>query len=861
MRLKIGIVIVMMLLQIGGGASTVLDSLIARGEQLAISNIDSSRYFLSKALALSKKENSSDSLREEKEIKCLALLGDSYSGQSDFSAGISFYVAAIKKAEAKGRPDLAAKSYNGLGVIAYQRGDFKKAEQYFLHAAKLKLDAGLVSHYAMIMTNLSGVFFSVGKYDEALKNLHKALPELVGNDNVLAAAYNSIGGIYQLGYQKLDSAQFYYDKSIEISEKGNFKDVLISAYHNQGEIFIQQKKFDAGIPLLQKSVAICKELKKDAYTITVLNSLSEAYSKMGNYELALKTKNEAFEISQTLNSSEKQEAIERLQIQFEAEKKSAEIAKKNEALLQSELRYEVLKNRYVLFIGISLLLVLAAFAAYAYVMQKRKAERQLEKERNRIFQNVVHEIRTPLTLIGGPLRIIQESGDLNQLQQQLPIIERNSQRLLKMVNDILYLSKLESGAFNPAYEVGDPILFVKELSSTFFDAFGQNQQKFEFKSSEGDLCAFPKDVVEACVTNLLSNALKYAGAGSRVQLEVSIVSKNLNIYVRDTGRGINTADSKKIFQRFYRGSNASAPSGSGIGLALVSEAVQAVGGRIVFKPNVPSGAVFHVSLPLRSSQTINSSSDVQSGFVLLLVEDDADLSSFVQSLFEEQVQVITAFSVKDAMELTNKLTPDIILTDIMLPDGSGLDFLRWIKSNPDSAHIPVTVFSARSNAETRLDALKAGASAYFSKPFQPTELKQAILNVISEIVRIREYNSERLIAEKVEPNEPPTDPFIQKCIDAIHKELDNGEFGPEELGNSIGISRSQLHRKLVSLTGQSASNFIRMVRLKKAKDFLSESKYSIKEIAYMCGFNSPGYFSKSYKELFGHSPGDEADSQ
>ena len=592
MRLKVGIVILMMLLQIGGGASTVLDSLILRGEQLAISNIDSSRYFLSKALVLSRKENPSDSLREEKEIKCLALLGDSYSGQSDFSAGISFYVAAIKKAEAKGRPDLAAKSYNGLGVIAYQRGDFKKAEQYFLHAAKLKLDAGLVSHYAMIMTNLSGVFFSVGKYDEALNNLQKALPELVGNDNVLAAAYNSIGGIYQLGYQRLDSAQFYYSKSIELSEKGNFKDVLISAYHNQGEILIQQKNFDAGISLLQKSVAICKELKKDAYTITVLNSLSEAYSKMGNYQLALKTKNEAFEISQTLNSSEKQEAIERLQIQFEAEKKSAEIAKKNEALLQSELRYEVLKNRYVLFIGISLLLVLAAFAAYAYVMQKRKSERQLEKERNRIFQNVVHEIRTPLTLIGGPLRLIQESGDLNQLQQQLPIIERNSQRLLKMVNDILYLSKLESGAFNPAYEVGDPILFVKELSSTFLDAFGQNQQKFEFKSSEGDLYAFPKDVVEACVTNLLSNALKYAGAGSRVQLEVSIVSKNLNIYVRDTGRGINTADSKKIFQRFYRGSNASAPSGSGIGLALVSEAVQAIGGHIDYKPNVPSGAVF-----------------------------------------------------------------------------------------------------------------------------------------------------------------------------------------------------------------------------------------------------------------------------
>ncbi|TAG45755.1 MAG: tetratricopeptide repeat protein, partial [Cytophagia bacterium] len=196
---------------------------------------------------LSKKQNNL-----EKEIKCIALLGDSYAGQSDFSLAISFYIAAIKKAEANNRPDLAAKSYNGLGVVAYQRGDYEKAKQYFLQAAQLKLDAGLVDHYAMIMTNLSGVFFSLGKYDEALFHLQQALPEIASHDAVLAAAYNSIGSIYQMGYQQLDSAQYYYNRSIEVSEKGGFKDVLISAYHNQGEIYLQQKNFNAGISLLKK---------------------------------------------------------------------------------------------------------------------------------------------------------------------------------------------------------------------------------------------------------------------------------------------------------------------------------------------------------------------------------------------------------------------------------------------------------------------------------------------------------------------------------------------------------------------------------------------------------------------------------
>ncbi|MFN6379481.1 MAG: ATP-binding protein [Flavobacteriales bacterium] len=574
----------------------------------------------------------------------------------------------------------------------------------------------------------------------------------------------------------------------------------------------------------------------------------------------MKAKNEAFEISQKLNSSEKQQAIERLQIQFEAEKKSAEIAKKNEALLQSELRYEVLKNRYVLFIGIALLFFLAAAAFYAFLMQKRKAEKLLEQERNRIFQNVVHEIRTPLTLIGGPLRLIQESGDLQQLQQQLPIIERNSERLLKMVNDILHLSKLEIGAFQPSFEVGNPRILTKELAQSFENAFSNNSQSLSIHTDEGATYAFPKEVVETVISNLLTNALKYAGSGAQVHLSVSIHFPKLIIEVVDNGKGIQPEDAKKIFQRFFQGSNA-ANTGSGIGLALVYEALKAVGGGIRYEPNDPSGARFVAEIPLNDAANAVSHNSVKEGFVLLLVEDDVDLSSFVQSLFQDSIQVITAFNITDARLMASNFTPDIILSDIMLPDGSGLDLLRDIKSFNDSRHIPVAIFSARSSAEIRLEALQAGAAAYFTKPFIPAELRQGVLNIINDIILIRESNSKKIIDDASVQSSNSIDPFIQRCIDAIHKNLDNGEFGPDTLGQVVGISRSQLHRKLVSLTGQSTSNFIRMVRLKKAKDFLSEKHYSIKEVAYMCGFNSPGYFSKSYKELFGVSPGDNVDSQ
>ncbi len=834
-------------------AQSHIDSLITKGERLALSDVDSSRFYLSNALVLSKKQKDL-----EKEIKCIALLGDSYSGQSEFSIGVTLYVSAIKLAETNKRDDLAAKSYNGLGVIAYQRGDYEKAKQYFLHAAQLKLEAGQVSHYAMIMTNLSGVLFSLGKYEEALSNLQKALPALTKEEAVLAAAYNSVGSIYQMGYQKLDSAQYYYARSIELSEKGKFNDVLISAYHNQGEIYVQQKNFNAGISLLKKSLALSQELKKDSYTITVLNALSNAYADQGDFKNALASKKEAFDISQNLNSSEKQEAIERLQIQFEAEKKSAEIAKKNEALLQSELRNEVLKNRNILLIGVALLLSLSAIIFYAYLRQKRRVERQLELERNRIFQNVVHEIRTPLTLISGPLNMIKDSGDIQQLQQQLPIIERNSQRLLKMVNDILHLSKLESGAFQAIYEVGDPIAFIREQSESFQQAFSQNNQELILTTAEGTISSFPKYIVETVIANLLANALKYAGSGSRIELKALIQHQNLMIVITDNGAGISPRDVTKIFQRFYRGGNATSPTGSGLGLALVSEILQNIGGTIQYSPNIPRGAKFSISLPLKETHSISEKTEVQSEFVLLLVEDDIDLSAFVQSLFQEHVQVITAFNKSDALTISSNLIPDIILTDIMLPDGSGLDLLRTLKAAPDTQHIPISVFSARNSSELRLEALQAGAVAYFTKPFVPSELRQSIMNIMNAVVQLRKDNSHRITHEEASQ---PIDPFIQKCIDSIHQRLDQTEFGPDALGDTLGISRSQLHRKLISLTGQSTSNFIRMVRLKKAKDFLAENKYTVKEVAYMCGFNSPSYFSKSYKELFGSSPGNNTDFQ
>jgi signal transduction histidine kinase/DNA-binding response OmpR family regulator len=833
-----------------------LDSLLAQAERTAQWDVDKALLLLQEAQPLAMAQTMVD-----KKVQCLALMGDVYAGKSDFTAAVDHYLQAIRVAETSGREDLQAKSFNGLGTVAYQRKDYAKAEEYFLKAAQLKLKAGKIDHYAMIVTNLSGVMFSIGKYNEAMVQLRQALPHLQKYDATRAAVYNSMGSIHQLGFQRLDSAEWYYDKAIQLGERDGYNDVLVSAYHNRGEICKEKKDYPSAIAWLNKALLLSEQLKRDTYTLSILQTLSEAYRLSGQWKEALTARERAYSLLEQLGSREKQETVERLQIQFEAEKKSAEIARKNEALLASELKYEVLKNKYVLAVAVFLVVALVAAAMYWSSKQKRKNEERIQAEKYAVFQNIVHEIRTPLTLISGPLRLISASGSTDQLKAQLPVIERNADRLLRMVQELLQFSKIESGQFKAGKEVGDPVVFIRKVSSAFTHTLAVQQQELIIHEGVSRLIEFPKDVVDTAVTNLLSNAIRYAGKGALIQLFVVITEDRLQIAVQDNGPGIDAVDADHLFDRFYRGRRVRETQGNGLGLALVKEMVTSVGGTLAHRPAAPQGVVFEVSIPITDTTGLLNREANAEMPVLLLVEDDSDLSMFVQALFHDDVQVMAAFSLAEARQVIREVSPDIILTDIALPDGSGLTLLDEVKASEQTAHIPVAVFSARADAGIKQEALNKSAAVYFSKPFVPNEMRLTVLNVLNEILGARKSRQEMVVGTSSLKATDAMHPFLEKCVAAIHAHLDDSEFGPDALAEYLAMSRSQLHRKLVSLSSYSTSNFIRVVRLRKAKEILNENDCTVKEVAYMCGFNNPSYFSKSYKELFGHSPGKKAENE
>lgn len=326
------------------------------------------------------------------------------------------------------------------------------------------------------------------------------------------------------------------------------------------------------------------------------------------------------------------------------------------------------------------------------------------------------------------------------------------------------------------------------------------------------------------------------------------------IEVRDNGRGIPKKEQKKVFKRFYRGTNAEV-GGTGIGLALVKELVELANGTIQLE-STTAGTTFSVTLPVRETVRTTEITALKGDTpVLLLAEDDHDMAAFSTAVLKEDFQIIRVSNGQQALETITTQLPDIVLSDVMMPQKDGIALLQEIKSTELTNHIPVVLFSAKASLESRLQGLAHGADAYIPKPFSPEELKLTLQNLLTTIQRNKEAYKDSVQSEATfEERIKSTNAYVNKAIDQVIKNIDNPDYSVNELSDDMAVSRSQLHRKLVALTGFSTTNFIRMIRLEKAKDLLENNAGNITEIAYKCGFNSQSYFTKSFTEYFGKSP-------
>lgn len=504
---------------------------------------------------------------------------------------------------------------------------------------------------------------------------------------------------------------------------------------------------------------------------------------------------------------------------------------------------------------------------------ERKQEADLNEMKLRFFTNISHDLRTPLTLILTPLQTILNGPLEEGLRKKLDIINKNAAQLLTMISALLDFRKLDAGAETLDLKPGDLARFVNGVSLQFQAYAAERHINFIFEGEmEKRALQFDPDKVRKILLNLLSNAFKYTPDGGTIKIRIYQQNECACIAISDTGKGISDTDKPHVFERFYQARQKEENTGSGIGLHIVDEYVRLHGGTIIIEDNKPKGCVFIVSLPLQdayimeelNTDTLENEEAMEqeekhalSKPTLLFVDDNTDLCGFMADSLEDEYTVLLAYNGREAMEQLQNNDITIVVSDVMMPEMSGTELCQQIKTNLQWSHIPVILLTARAAEEYQIEGLELGADDYLTKPFSFSLLKLRIRKLLDWTEKCHRSFSQKLDVTPGDITITPLDEqLIAKAIRVVEEHISDPEFSVEELGAAVGLSRSHLYKKLMSITGKGPAEFIRTIRLKRGRQLLEKSQLQIAEVAYAVGFNSPKRFTINFKAEFGVSPSD-----
>jgi len=510
--------------------------------------------------------------------------------------------------------------------------------------------------------------------------------------------------------------------------------------------------------------------------------------------------------------------------------------------------------------------------------------KELDKVKSRFFTNISHEFRTPLTLIIGPLETLLPRTTDDAVKAEYQIMLRQARRLLTLINQLLDLSKAEKGMLKLNLFHDNFSKFLRALTDSFSSvALGLNIQLTFKEEAAEQYFLFDKDKIEKIFSNLIINALKFTIRGGRVEVLIrrSDDDRYIEIAVHDTGIGLSEHQLKRIFEPFYQAEpdHSGNFEGSGIGLSLVKELVDLHQGHVIVKSTKGHGSEFIVQLPVvttsddmpeldEDSYPVESVSadgpksgidkakrSVKEKAIILLVEDNEDMRYYIRSHLSEEYQCIEAVNGMEGIAAARATIPDVIIADVMMPVMNGLELTRLVKQDESLSHIPVIILTAKATDDNKIEGLETRADDYITKPFNMNELSIRIANLIANRQKLRDKFSRSIT---VNPSEIVTstldEKFLQRALRLVEDNMSEAEFSATDFCEGINMSRAQVHRKLKALTGQSVTEFVRCIRLKRAAQLLKQNAATVSEIAYQTGFNNLSYFTRCFKEEYNVLP-------
>ncbi len=503
--------------------------------------------------------------------------------------------------------------------------------------------------------------------------------------------------------------------------------------------------------------------------------------------------------------------------------------------------------------------------------------KELDNLKTKFFSNITHEFRTPLTLIQGPANELLEKTNDPEAKKLLTMIKNNSARLLTLINQLLDLARLDAHEVKINLKAVRLDVLLKTTISQFTSLASSRLIHFEWRiPTEAHTVLMDEEKVETILINLISNALKFTPARGIVLVSATYINQTLEVEVKDNGRGIPSEKLAHIFDRFYQveATDSSHSEGTGIGLALVKEYVELMKGTIQIESQVGTGTSIKIALNLVDApETITHASDTpiehesqleeqltaaDDGLpLLLIVEDNEDIRSFIKTCLGNLYRYSEARHGREGLDKAQHEIPDIIISDLMMPEMDGLELCREIKKDVRTNHIPFIMLTAKAADENKMEGLQTGADDYLIKPFNKAELALKVHNLVLLREKLQAHLKGTLLSQATPAVATSANElFVAKAKAFIEAHMKDETLSVETLAAELNLGREQCYRKINALTGFSPSVFIRKLRIQKADQLLAAKWGPISQVAYEVGFENPSYFGRAFKEEFGKSPSD-----
>ena len=544
-------------------------------------------------------------------------------------------------------------------------------------------------------------------------------------------------------------------------------------------------------------------------------------------------------------------------------------------------------------LAIAVLLIVGYFVMRMTNLKRRvDFEQQLTNLKLRFFTDISHELRTPLTLIASPIEEVISNEKLTEEgMENMQVAKRNTERMLRLINQILDFRKIQNEKMKVYVEQVDVVPLIKKIFENFQPMAHTRNIDFKLSCDIDSIVIYTDvDKLEKILFNLLSNAFKYTSNEKSITLSVSGEKNVLYFSVKDEGRGINTQKINQLFARFETLDDSDPSISTGIGLSLVKELLNLLHGSIKVESKLGEGSLFSVKLPgsyeafkddanaefilsdsgkgeiQKEEEIITDTVPEEKEIRILIIEDNDELRHFISNVLSKDYVVLEAVNGKEGLDITHAEIPDIVVSDIMMPEMDGIEYLKAVKNDSNICHIPIILLSAKSSLNDQIHGLEYGADDYMTKPFSATYLKAKIDSLLKQRQLLYDFytsnktksEKEPVTLDKITPSTPQVthfdDDFIKNIVQSVEDNIQNPDFRIDDLADAMRMSRTVFYRKVKSLMGVSPVDFVKNMRLKRAIQLLEQETYNVSEVAYMSGFTTPQYFSRVFKEAMNCTP-------